>query len=714
MKVNDSDKITLIKKITILLSFLFVISMVGAGYFIVNASNTVVTDIVLTVDYSPYESEDLPIGIAGESYAVFNATAIDNSGNSVTDIDVLVRDPDGKLLLIENNRFKTEKTGEYTIIYTAKYLSLNAFETVKVRVTETGEKIEYKADERIKTQGVVGQRFSVYQGTYGGGVGELDFDMQVLDENGNAIELSVAKDSYFFIPLTSGEYKITYTITDFVGQIKHHQISFVISDSLEPVFSVPAISKVARMGDKVTFPIADAKVYVGGKEYYLPVKIYCDEVDVTDEKAVIFETAGKHIVKYVAQNLFDENYNATQTFEVTVYDPSVVLYPTPDIDYEEYARYIDSFMFLDNFVPSYSEMPDAEDYMGVYVLNADDNKDYASFEFKTKIYKEFLSVKLGSEDGADFSAITFKFTDSKNANDSVSVTFKEIITEEDDVVVAVYVADVLKKTFATTFKNFLVGGLNLLYNDELKSITDDTGEKIVDLDFFDDGRVFTGFKSEKAYLSFSISGITAPVRIKLSSIAQSNITGSFIDLGSPLFVTDAKFRDVISADIGDVVTLVKVKAFDLLDENVNVKLTVKDPEGEKVYEGNGSEDYKLTVLNSGTYSVEYTASDTRGNSKSKKASVYVADRIPPVIEVKAIPKSVSVGTEIELSDYKVTDNVTEQEDIQTYIYVVYENYQKKMLSDKYKFEKVGEYVIRYVAYDADTNCTIVEFKVLCN
>ena len=33
---------------------------------------------------------------------------------------------------------------------------------------------------------------------------------------------------------------------------------------------------------------------------------------------------------------------------------------------------------------------------------------------------------------------------------------------------------------------------------------------------------------------------------------------------------------------------------------------------------------------------------------------------------------------------------------------------------EYKFEKVGEYVIRYVAYDADFNCTIVEFKVLCD
>jgi hypothetical protein len=37
-----------------------------------------------------------------------------------------------------------------------------------------------------------------------------------------------------------------------------------------------------------------------------------------------------------------------------------------------------------------------------------------------------------------------------------------------------------------------------------------------------------------------------------------------------------------------------------------------------------------------------------------------------------------------------------------------------MVTDEYKFEKVGEYVIRYVAYDADFNCTIVEFKVLCD
>lgn len=714
MKANNLDKTTFTKKIIILLSFLFVVSMVGAGYFIVNANSTTVTDIELTVNYSPYDSEDLPVGIKGQSYEVFSATATDNLGNPVTDIDVLVSDPDGELLLIQNNRFKTDKVGEYTIFYTAKYLSLNASETVKVKVSETGEEIEYEIDERTKTQGVVGQKFFVYQGTYGGGVGELDFSMQVTDQNGEDVKLSIAKDGFYFIPLNSGEYKILYTVTDFIGQIKQQPISISISDSLNPIFNVPAISKVARIGDKVSLPIADAKVYVDGVEYYLPVKVYCDDLEVTDTMTVTYETAGKHIVKYVAQNVFDENYSATQTFEVTVYDPSVILYPTPDPDDEEFTRYIDSFMSLDNFIPSYSEMSDAGDYMGVYVLNAGVQKEYASFEFKSKIHKQFLSINLGSEDGANFNEITLKFTDSKCANDSVSVTFKQIITEDDDVVVAVYVADVLKTTIDKTFKNFIGENLNVSYNDEYKCIENGAGEKIVDLDFFDDGRAFTGFKSEKAYLAFALGGISAPVRIKLSSIAQSNITGSFLDLGAPLFVTNPKFRDVISADINDVVTLVKIDAFDLLDENVKIKLTIKDPDGNKIYEGNGNVEYKLTVQKSGTYAVEYIASDTRGNPKSKKASIYVADRIPPIIEVAAMPKFVSVGTEITLPKYEVSDNITEKESIQTYIYVIYNNYQKKMIVDKYKFEKAGEYVIRYVAYDADFNCTIVEFKVVCN
>lgn len=714
MRLNSLNKTSLTKKIIILLSFLFVVSMFGAGLFMANANSETITDIKLTINYSPYDKEELPVGIAGKSYAVFDATAVDNLGNTVTDIDVLVSDPNGELLLIVDNRFDTQTVGEYTITYTAKYLSLNVSETVKVNVTAIGEQIEYELDERGETQGYVGQKFFVYEGTYDGGVGQLDFAMQVTDKNGDEVDLSIAKDGYYFVPVTSGEYTILYTVTDFIGQIKQQTLKLTVEDSLSPVFSIPSISKVARIGDKVTFPIADAKVYVDGKEYYLPVKVYCDDVDVTESMSVTFETAGKHTVKYVAKNLFDENYNATQTFEVTVYDPSVILYPTPDPDDEEFTRYVDSFMSLDNFTPSYSEMPEAGDYMGVYVLNATNQKDYATFEFKSKIHKEFLSVNLGTEDGAYFNAITLKFTDSKFANDCVSITFKEIVTEEQDVVLAVYVADVLKKTFNASFESFMAENVNVFYNDELKCLDDGAGNKIVDIDFFDDGRAFTGFKSEKAYLGFSIDGIAESVRIKLSSIAQSNITGSFIDLGAPSFVTNPKFRDVISADVNEVVTLVKLDAFDLLDENVTIKLIVKDPDGNQIYEGNGNEEYKLTVLKSGTYSVEYIASDTRGNPKSKTASIYVADRIPPVIEVDSLPKYVSEGDDISLSDYEVTDNITAQENIQTYIYVIYNNYEKKMVTDEYKFEKVGEYVIRYVAFDADFNCTIVEFKVLCD
>ena len=41
------------------------------------------------------------------------------------------------------------------------------------------------------------------------------------------------------------------------------------------------------------------------------------------------------------------------------------------------------------------------------------------------------------------------------------------------------------------------------------------------------------------------------------------------------------------------------------------------------------------------------------------------------------------------------------------------NYQKKLVSEAYKFEEAGKYIIRYTAYDKNQNYTVVEFTVIC-
>ena len=76
-------------------------------------------------------------------------------------------------------------------------------------------------------------------------------------------------------------------------------------------------------------------------------------------------------------------------------------------------------------------------------------------------------------------------------------------------------------------------------------------------------------------------------------------------------------------------------------------------------------------------------------------------------------KTVKVGEEITLPKAEITDNDTAADKILSYVYVLKGNFRKELVGEIYKFTEAGEYKIRYVAYDANQNYTVVEFTVIC-
>ena len=194
-------------------------------------------------------------------------------------------------------------------------------------------------------------------------------------------------------------------------------------------------------------------------------------------------------------------------------------------------------------------------------------------------------------------------------------------------------------------------------------------------------------------------------------MGSTTVTTGNVDFTPPVIEKTADFRAVYVSSLGNKVNLPKLTAFDLLDKNVTVTLTVVKPDGTLVYKGN--EGYTLEVTESGEYSVEYTATDSAGNIRRLVSSVYVTDIVSPVIEVNGIAASVKVGDEITLPKATITDNDTAADKILSYVYVVKGNNRKQIVGDTYKFTAAGVYKIRYVAYDANQNFTIVEFTVEC-
>ena len=69
--------------------------------------------------------------------------------------------------------------------------------------------------------------------------------------------------------------------------------------------------------------------------------------------------------------------------------------------------------------------------------------------------------------------------------------------------------------------------------------------------------------------------------------------------------------------------------------------------------------------------------------------------------------------EITLPVAEISDNETAADKITSYVYVIKGNNRKTLIGGTYKFTDAGEYRIRYVAYDAHQNYTVVEFTVTC-
>ena len=275
-------------------------------------------------------------------------------------------------------------------------------------------------------------------------------------------------------------------------------------------------------------------------------------------------------------------------------------------------------------------------------------------------------------------------TDAKNASDKVMVRIRRLSSYD---------------------------SLYISYDDATGSVFyGESGEESEKITSYSDGRTFAGFRSGKAFISFEVRGVKKDTEFVLRKIASNAITTDSSDYAAPEFLTNNDYRAVYVSYIGHSIYLPELKAFDILDNDVTVTLTLYGDDG-TIYEGKGG--YTFDITKSGEYMAEYVAVDSYGNQKPQISTIYVGDLESPVIKVSGIKATVKVGQEITLPKAKITDNDTSAEEITSYVYVVKGNNQKKLLGDTYKFTEAGEYKIRYSAYDKNQNYTVVEFTVIC-
>lgn len=641
----------------------------GATSFALNAAAAEknVTSITIEIDYGDYDGSALPKGKTGKTYPVFAYSALDNEKNGVNDVRITVKDPNKQIVPQKNGRFKTDVAGDYTIEYTAVSGIISETKIVKISVENYTDTLVYNAKgESVPAAVQSGETVFADFGTFSGGVGDLSFDFAVKFGETD-ISYSATESGIYFVPEKSGEYKVAYSVVDFVADEKSVEKTIIVTDSEIPVMQKPSLPASAISGETLDLPLPDGVLYKDGEKYYLPVGVYFDNALVGSDMRVSDLKAGAHTIKYVCVNPVDESKKVEYSFNLTV----------KEISNEKGKRLFDNYFDFSNCSPFTGDKK-------AYSVKVNKTES-ASFAFSREIPVDYLNFDISTTASASaYSDIYFVLTDAKNVADCIKVKIRKL----------------------STYENLWIS-----YDDKTKTvINSESGEILEEIKSYSDGRTFEGFKSGKAYISFEINDVKKEADFTLRKIASNVITTDSVDYGSPTFLPNNDFRSVYVSYIGHSVYLPELKAFDLFDKDVDVTLTVYDEEG-TVFSGKG--DYTLNITKSGEFMVKYVASDSNGNQKPQVATIYVTDLVSPVIKVADIKSTVKVGEEIVLPKAEITDNDTPSDEITSYVYVVKGNYQKKLIGETYRFEETGEYKIRYAAYDNNQNYTVVEFTVYC-
>ena len=622
--------------------------------------------VTLEINYGEYEGNDLPVGKAGLSYEVFGYSAIDENGGKVTDVSVYVYAPDGKLLPVKGGRFETATVGGYKIEYVAKHSDVVEKKTVNITVSDEDRPLIYEISDKIGATAHTGETVFLPDGTMSGGIGLVNAETTVTLGK-NASELFAADGGKYFVPKKRGDYVLSYSLTDFVGQKESFTFTISVADLKKPLVSFPSVPKTVKKGNALSLPVVDGILYDGDNVYYLPVKVLFDETDITKEMKCVPETVGAHVVTYICENPFDKSFKEEYVFDVEVI-----------ADGEDELVFDKHFAF-ENFESVSTPDDDA------YVLSAAGNGS-ASFSFDSALPVSRLDIGMtGVPSASGYSSAKLILTDMKNAADKVEIRLGKIGS------------------------SFYVK-----YDEESSSLVDIDEKVFAEIGYYADGRKFEGFKSGRAYISVVFDGIDGETEIILDVIGTHNVTTATDDFGAPVFLDNDKYRSVNLAYMGQTVELPLMKAYDLFDSSAVVSITITAPDKTVVFSGEMTKPYILKADKYGTYNVRYVASDAAGNARPLVCSVYCMDITPPEIEVGKMPSTVKVGGTITLPEAKITDNATLTEKILSYVYVYYGNNIRTLVTNgSFTFKKAGEYTIRYVAYDEFENYTIAEFTVIC-
>ena len=669
---------------------------------------TKVKDIDLTaqkcVDYdAPQLSIDTPYEVMpnakiGLSYPVPKATAhddIDGACEVITSVWYNYASENSVLVPVTDGKFLAAKRGNYVIEYctedsfgnqTKKILVVKAVNDVESIVVENDE-------ENIVTEALCGRPVSIPAPIVSGGSGETEYTVSVTLD-GSVIAL---KDNTF-IPQQTGKYNVTYYVTDYIGQRAGggYKIN-ALSGDVPMLAEEPILPSILINGSAYELPTAYFNDYRSGSLVQKVATVTV--VDAAGERTI---EAGECFVPTVANygdmvKVVYSYENAKREFEI----PTVVVWET--IAGRKVLN-LQKYLYLNGV--SYQVNEDDTEILA----NGLAEREGWTYANKLLINTFSLDVVLADQKLAKCGALEFALQDYANVNKCLTV---RLTLNNGKISVAVGGTE---KTLELTSQNLC----SVSYKKE-KIVINGTS---FELKTWDDGRVFDGFDSDFVKLSTWIINPIKDAGYRLVSISGQPINTNKADFNEPNIYVTGDYGG--SADLGDVVTLPRAVAGDVLDPNATLTLTVVDQNGTPVKDVNGTvlenvsgwEEYRIRITEYGKYNVTYTATDvfnSRTNSRNYSYAITVTDEIAPTLRwTNTVSATAKVGDVIIMPNFYYVDNITEAKDLTVMKYVLNPNGRLVSLdgeSNSIRCGYAGVYEFRVVVMDKAGNTAMIRYQV---
>lgn len=636
---------------------------------------------IINLDLKGNSIENLPYALIGTKFDVFDAMVYDDVDGFIYYYDVSVYFQDGSPILIQNGNFIPSQAGEYNIVYTAKDSSGKvSIRTEKILAyAKNVQELNYEF-KNIPNKISVGIDYKIEDGFAGGGSGILKVERNLTFE-GKDYEIV----EEYFKPLYEGEYKLTYKLTDYLGQTKEFTHTMTASFLPVPVIEKVQLPSSLIKGSTYSFPIVKAYDYAAGREVFADLFVNGHKVDGYDYTLM---EAGMLHVKYVAYSLTDENnYTVSEDYTITV----------KEIDKTDSTTFFSSYFDYDGM----SLKTQKTDLL----IEATAAKNKASFinPVPVKSFEILFNVVSNKN---NFSSFVITLTDSENVEEKVQLKIsKNSNKNAENSIFSVnngLEANISGSFFGNTSKLFKVS----LSSDG--KVYDYNKNYVSTIEKYLNGKKFTGFSSNLVYVDFEFIDVNGAAAITLNQLSNQTFGNTTNDVIEPIIVLNNEYSQFF-VSLNTEYTVYAAKAYDVLQFDAELKVKVTAPDGIVIYEGTINNEKTFALSQVGTYSIIYEAKDSYGRkAATEKYYVTVADVLPPTVSWTGnVPIQINRGDILNIPTFSFSDDVSEN--VFYMIYVVESSGKIVLIDESYQTVGTGRHTLWVYASDDFGNVTMNSF-----